>query len=67
MPLLVSKNDVVEVVCKFKGHIVPSTDVQKLKNHLEDEVQTTCERCNFSILIAIDPDDPNYYLVSDYE
>ena len=67
MALLVSKNDIVEVFCKFKGHIVPSTDIQQLKSNPNDEVTSTCERCNFSILIRADPDDPNYYLVSDHE
>ena len=67
MALLVSKNDVVEVVCKFKSHIVPSTDIQQLKDNPESEFSSTCERCSFSIMIRIDPEDPNYYLVSDYE
>ena len=67
MALLVTKNDLVEVVCKFKGHIIPSKDVQELKENTKKELQSICERCNFSIMIKIDPEDDSYYLVSDSE
>ena len=66
MTFLISKNDVVEVICKFKGHIVPKKDIDKLKANHNEEVQTTCKRCNFTIKIHTDPDDEeHYYLVSD--
>ena len=66
MSVLVSKNDFLELVCKFKGHIVPETDLEKLKEHPDDELESTCKRCSFEILIKMDPDDHNYYLVSDF-
>ena len=79
MTSLISKNDVMEVVCKFKGHIVPKEDIDELKANIvpkedidelkashNEEVVTTCKRCNFTIKIHTDPDDEeHYYLVSD--
>ncbi len=65
MALLVTKNDFVEVVCKFKGHIVNKSDVQYIREHPDETRLAVCKRCNFQVLIKMDPDDDDYYLISD--
>ena len=67
MALLVTKNDFVEVVCKFKSHIVNKKDVQYIQEHPDETHLTVCKRCNFQISIKMDPDDDNYYLISDVD
>ena len=67
MPLLINKNDVIEVICKFKGHIVPENEVKRLQRNPEEELECFCERCGFSIIIRMDPDDHDYYFISDGE
>ncbi len=67
MSLLVRKNDIMELVCKFKGHMVPNENLQELQKSQDENIRCICERCNFEIVIKIDPEDPKYYLISDYE
>lgn len=66
MSLLVGRNDIMELICKFKSHIVPQLHLTELKNNPDTEIDCICKRCNFKIKIKMDPDHANYYLISDY-
>lgn len=59
------KNDITSLThCKIKGHILTEAAV---KNLYEDGtwIDTECARCHLPIRALIDPNDKNYYFISD--
>ncbi len=50
--------------CRFKGHII---DEKVLDGRKIDDgwIETPCLRCNYPVFACIDPEDTNYYLVSE--
>ena len=67
MSLLISKNDVKELACKFKGHYASENEIEKITSTPTMELETSCQRCNFGIKVKLDPEDPNYYIVTEIE
>ena len=63
---LISKNDFIELICKFKNHIVSQVDIDQLNEHPDKVIFSVCKRCKFGITIKKDPDE-DYCLVSDYD
>ncbi|ABK77701.1 hypothetical protein CENSYa_1071 [Cenarchaeum symbiosum A] len=65
MSLLLSKNDLKEIVCKFKNHIVDQDTLRYIVKHPEETRDTICERCNFAISVRLNPKNTDYCLISD--
>lgn len=65
MTILVSKKDLKEFECKFKGHFADQEDIEELIKNPKFPTETVCERCGTEIKIEIDPEDNNYYIVTE--
>ena len=58
-------NDVKELACKFKGHYASSEDIDKITSNSEQELRTSCKRCSFNIVIKLDKENSDYYIVDE--
>ena len=67
MPIFATKNDFVEFVCKFKGHVIGDEAIRHLLADPEEVHTTACQRCKFQVIIEMDPEDQDCCLVSDTE
>lgn len=65
MKSLVNRKSVMEFECKFKGHIPDQEDEDELFKNPKFPIETVCDRCGADIKIEIDPNDNNYYFVTE--
>jgi hypothetical protein len=65
MKPLVNKKSVMEFECKFKGHIADEEDEKELLSNPKFPIETVCERCGAYIRIEADPNDTEYYFVTE--
>lgn len=65
--LSVIVGDFKPFLCKFRGHVVAKDEVAKMRQNGGANINARCERCGNVIEARIDPDDSDYYLVSDID
>ena len=58
-------NDVKELACKFKGHYASSEDIDKITSNPERKLRTSCKRCRSNIMIKLDKENIDYYIVDE--
>ena len=66
MSLLTSlKHDCVALThCKIKGHVISKDVIHDLEKE-KDWIETECKRCHYPVFVRVDPENPDYYLVSE--
>lgn len=52
--------------CMFRGHLIREAVLAGIGVDGRGEIETKCGRCGFKLLLYVDPDDDDYYLVEDY-
>lgn len=67
MSLLISKYDFIELVCKFKGHVVSEKIIKQFTENPNEVIIGTCQRCKFGFKLEIDPNDKDRCIISDYD
>ena len=55
----------MEFECKFKGHIADEEDQEELLKSPKFPIETLCERCGADIRLESDPEDSNYYFITE--
>lgn len=60
------RNDLIYFThCRFKGHTVKREIVEQVKRDPNIEIETECEKCGWPVIVWQDPEDPDYYFVSE--
>ena len=64
-----SKEDLVFLTrCKIKGHVVKKSVLDGIRGKENDKwTETACEKCNYPVYVCTDPEDANFYIISEDE
>jgi hypothetical protein len=65
---LVIKNELQELLCKFKGHRLSDETKTQILTTFPGKINTLCDRCNHNITLEkIDGDEIGYLIKNCYE